>query len=197
MSTSNLFQSARLLYRGRNNTDEEKTFMRDLMLSGSDTYAQVTSRLLSPPRLAEVDRDNTAPNDTMLCVMIYLLPEGDNEPTMIGSLSVDCNHTVRHHRSLHLGIMIAPKFQRKGYGTEAIKWALDWGFEMAGAHSIRLTAFSFNEGAVRLYERIGFVNEGVRRESLLFRGKWHDHVLFGLLEGEWAALKGKNDEGGL
>ncbi|PMD41105.1 acyl-CoA N-acyltransferase, partial [Hyaloscypha variabilis F] len=55
--------------------------------------------------------------------------------------------------------------QGKGYGTEAINWALDWAFRVAGMHCVRLWCFSFNKGALRLYERIGFVREGIERES--------------------------------
>ena len=109
---------------------------------------------------------------------------------MIGTLSLETHPQTRHHASANLGIMIAPEFQGRGYGTEAINWALDWGFGMANLHSVRLTCFSFNDGAARLYERLGFVKEGVRRESLFLGGEWWDHLCFSMLVGEWLVLRG-------
>ena len=59
-----------------------------------------------------------------------------------------------------MGIQICREEQGKGYGSEAIKWVLEWGFLAAGLHRVTIGCFSFNEGARRLYERLGFVVEG-------------------------------------
>jgi ribosomal protein S18 acetylase RimI-like enzyme len=53
----------------------------------------------------------------------------------------------------------------------------------------RLGVFAFNERAVRLYERIGFVREGVNREAYYYDYKWHDRILLAILQEEWIALK--------
>jgi len=58
-------------------------------------------------------------------------------------------------------------------------------------HSVRLQVFSYNVGAVRLYEQLGFVKEGCVRQSLWFGGKWHDTLSYGMLEDEWRALRGR------
>jgi len=62
----------------------------------------------------------------------------------------------------------------------------------------RLGVFSFNERAVRLYERLGFVREGVNREAYYLDYKWHDRILFSVLEKEWKALQNtrKNSSSG-
>lgn len=59
---------------------------------------------------------------------------------------------------------------------------------MAGLHRIQIIAFSFNDGAMRLYERMGFREEGRQRESMWFNGGWHDTVTYGMLEQEWREL---------
>ena len=90
-------------------------------------------------------------------------------------------------------VATAPEHQGKGYGSEAVQWALGWGFDMAGLHRIGIEAFSYNEGAMRLYEKLGFVMEGRRREEIWFDGGWHDFVTYGMLEGEWRErMKGKS-----
>lgn len=94
-----------------------------------------------------------------------------------------------HHRSTEIGIDILPGFQGKGYGREAIEWALDYAFRRAGLHRVRIRAFEWNAGALRLYEKIGFKIEGREREALWHEGRFWDGVEFGMLEQEWRAVQ--------
>lgn len=94
-----------------------------------------------------------------------------------------------HHRSTEVGIDILPSFQGKGYGREAIEWALDYAFRRAGLHRVRIRAFEWNTGALRLYEKVGFKIEGREREALWHEGRFWDSVELGMLEGEWWELQ--------
>ncbi len=60
--------------------------------------------------------------------------------------------------------------------------------------SRRLGVYSFNERAVRLYERIGFVREGVCREAYYYDYKWHDRILYSILEKEWDVIRSSEDK---
>lgn len=93
-----------------------------------------------------------------------------------------------HHRNAGLSIELLNTYQGKGYGSEAIFWALNWAFQIAGLHRISINCFSWNSGAERLYERLGFVREGRKREVFWFDGGWGDLVEFAILEGEWRAI---------
>ena len=74
----------------------------------------------------------------------------------------------------------------QGYGSEAIKWVLGWGFRIAGLHRIGVECFSYNAGARELYEgKLGFEFEGREREVLWHNGGWHDLLSFSMLESEW------------
>ncbi|KAH7039102.1 acyl-CoA N-acyltransferase [Macrophomina phaseolina] len=84
-------------------------------------------------------------------------------------------------RHVSISISIASDCQGQGYGAEAINWILDWVFEVAGLHRVAITSFAYNEPTCRLYERLGFVLEGRRREALWFRGRFHDMLLFLML----------------
>ncbi len=55
----------------------------------------------------------------------------------------------------------------RGYGTEATRLMLDHAFSTMGLHRVSLAVFSFNERAIRSYEKVGFVVEGApaRRSS--------------------------------
>lgn len=73
----------------------------------------------------------------------------------------------------------------KGYGREALKLLLDYAFLEMNLHRVSLRVFSFNEKAIRLYERLGFKQEGISRQFLFREGKWHDIVHMGILQQEY------------
>jgi diamine N-acetyltransferase len=70
------------------------------------------------------------------------------------------------HRRATFGILIGEKdCWGKGYGTEATRLALDYGFHLLSLHNIMLSVVSANVAAIRAYTRAGFRVIGVRRES--------------------------------
>lgn len=73
----------------------------------------------------------------------------------------------------------------KGYGTEAMKLLLDYAFLEMNLHRIFLRVFSFNERAIKLYERLGFQQEGIFIESVFRDGKWHDIIQMSILQNEY------------
>jgi RimJ/RimL family protein N-acetyltransferase len=48
-----------------------------------------------------------------------------------------------------------------------------------------LTVLVWNEAAIRTYEKIGFVREGIRREDVWIDGGWHDQLVMGLMRHEF------------
>lgn len=73
----------------------------------------------------------------------------------------------------------------KGYGTEAMKLLLNYGFLEMNLHRICLRVFSFNERAVQLYKKVGFQTEGVSKESLFRHGRWHDTIHMAILQRDY------------
>jgi RimJ/RimL family protein N-acetyltransferase len=104
--------------------------------------------------------------------------------------------SLSHHRTSEIGLDILPEYQGRGYGSEAINWALDYAFRRAALHRVSIRAFGWNEGAVRLYGRLGFREEGRERECLWHEGRWWDGVLFGMLEGEWWEMERRREGDG-
>ncbi len=92
------------------------------------------------------------------------------------------------HRSTWIALGIGERDQRgKGYGYEAVTLALNFAFQELNLHRAQLTVFSYNEAAIRLYEKLGFIREGVYREFLERDGQRHDMYLYGILRREWEA----------
>jgi len=64
----------------------------------------------------------------------------------------------------------------KGYGTEATRLTLDYGFSALGLHNILLSVMADHERAIRAYTRAGFTVIGTRHEALRFAGRVYDHI---------------------
>jgi RimJ/RimL family protein N-acetyltransferase len=75
----------------------------------------------------------------------------------------------------------------KGYGGDALRALLRWAFRELNMHRVELSVDPSNERAIRLYERLGFVREGVRREAHYDAGRFIDDVQMGLLDREFEA----------
>lgn len=81
--------------------------------------------------------------------------------------------------------MFAPKFLRRGLGYETTRLVLEHAFTAMGLHRVDLRVLAFNEPAIAVYRRCGFVEEGRDRESCLVGGEWHDDVIMGVLVDEF------------
>ncbi|CAF9902906.1 MAG: hypothetical protein GOMPHAMPRED_000028 [Gomphillus americanus] len=79
-----------------------------------------------------------------------------------------------HDNKASIGLDIAPKFQRRGYGREALNWILDWGFTHANLHRIQLRVLGWNPHALRLYQSVGFKLESHEKESNWHNGQYCD-----------------------
>ncbi|KAJ3580199.1 hypothetical protein NPX13_g360 [Xylaria arbuscula] len=108
------------------------------------------------------------------------------DPIPVGAISLskpDDKHV--QHADAYMSVIIAAEHQRKGFGREAIAWALDFAFDFARLHRVEISCYGWNIGAKRLYNSIGFTDEGTRRECVYFMGGWHDRYEMAMLEHEW------------
>ena len=101
----------------------------------------------------------------------------------------------RQDRTAEVGIFIGAEENRsKGYGTEALKLLLDYGFNYLNLHSIMLCVMSFNERAIACYKKVGFKEAGRLRENYFLNGKYYDVVYMDILENEFEGeyIRNKN-----
>lgn len=192
---ANTFNSARLTYRAVENTPADADLMHRIQ-SDYAALAASDSGLLKPMTKEDSGKHREyVAEKTLLGVVICLKSSSEDQAasteTAVGSIYLTAPRPGHgHHRNSAISLDILAPYQNKGYGTEAINWVLEWGFQIAGLHRIGIDTFSYNEGAYKLYEKIGFVLEGRSRESLWYNGKWHDYVSFSMLEHEWRARQG-------
>jgi diamine N-acetyltransferase len=80
------------------------------------------------------------------------------------------------NRRCELWILLGER-RGQGLGTEAVRLAVGWAFEVLGLHNVLLTAMAPNAGAIKAYERAGFRHVGVRRGGFWLGGEPVDVVL--------------------
>jgi len=89
-------------------------------------------------------------------------------------------------RRCYFGITIGEKqYQGKGFGADSMIVLLKYAFECLNLRKICLEVASYNENAIRLYQKFGFVEEGVLREHLYLEGKYHDVVVMRIFQSEF------------
>lgn len=77
----------------------------------------------------------------------------------------------------------------KGYGTDAMRVILRYGFSQLNLNRIQLDVFSVNQRGMKSYEKAGFKHEGRLHGNLLKAGVRYDEVFMGILRREWEALQ--------
>lgn len=121
-------------------------------------------------------------SNTEVVFIIEAVAEDTFRP--IGSIALSMINHKDHYATF--AISIGEKdYWSKGYGTEATQLIIRYGFEQLNLHRISSFVFSFNERSIRLHLRVGFIEEGRRKESVYINGDYHDSVMFGLLRKEW------------
>ena len=89
-------------------------------------------------------------------------------------------------RSAEYRIIIGEKkFWNKGYGREAAKLIINYGFNKLNLNKIWLGVNAENKAAVKSYENSGFVREGALREEIYRNGKYYDAIRMSMLRKEF------------
>jgi len=103
---------------------------------------------------------------------------------MIGTVSLESINHV--HRKATLGIFIGDKdYRNNGYGTEAIRLILEYGFKYLNLNNIKLDLMSFNKRALACYKKCGFKEYGRRRKAAFINGKYYDTISMDILAEEF------------
>lgn len=109
-----------------------------------------------------------------------LVTDGTEPVGMVGFSDVD-----EIAGTAALSCWIRPSGWGEGYGTEAVELLVEYGFDQRRLHKFVAEVVEFNEASRRLVEKVGFVEEGRRREHDFVDGEYHDCLSYGLLAAEW------------
>ena len=84
------------------------------------------------------------------------------------------------HRIGDIGILIGDKGSwGQGFGSEAVILVAQYAFNTLNLHKVTAGCYEMNKGAIRAFEKAGFVVEGVRKSHCFCQGKYVDTILLG------------------
>jgi RimJ/RimL family protein N-acetyltransferase len=89
--------------------------------------------------------------------------------------------TLLPHCAAELSTWLGKQYWNQGYGTDAVRTLVDYGFRALRLHKVFLRVLVLNTRAIRCYEKCGFQCEGVHREELYLDGAWHDLMYMGIV----------------
>jgi RimJ/RimL family protein N-acetyltransferase len=106
------------------------------------------------------------------------------DDAFIGHISLHNVDSI--NRNAFLGIVIGDAENRgKGYGEEAIRLAVNYGFKTLNFHSIALSVHSDMPAAIACYQKVGFKEVGRMREWVFKNGRYVDKILMEILDSEF------------
>lgn len=105
----------------------------------------------------------------------------------IGFLNID-----QHAHSAEIGIFIGDKqYWNKGFGTEAMRLMVAYGFQTLNLNRIFLRVYETNLRGIRCYEKTGFTHEGRMRQAHFTKGTYVDVLMMSILKDEWKKVNMK------
>jgi L-phenylalanine/L-methionine N-acetyltransferase len=141
-------------------------------LIGSEGVFEGTSQLPLMPVASRLDRFSKLDPAGLLLVACDTTAERNAPIGMIGLHLVQPGLRRSHVRGL--GISVAREYQGRGVGDRLMQAAMHWADQWAGILRIELTVLCDNQRAIALYERHGFVTEGIMRGHILRDGVYAD-----------------------
>ncbi len=123
-------------------------------------------------------------NNSVRCVIV----NSENDEEILGLISLlDINYI---NRSAELHIMIGGARNRgKGIGTFAVESMIEHAFNNLNLRRIELGVLENNVPAIKLYEKTGFIREGIKRKSNYKNGEYISLIMMALLKEEWIKNK--------
>jgi len=96
------------------------------------------------------------------------------------------------HREATLWFNLRRDLWGKGFGTEASRAMVDFGFHTLKLHRIFGDCDPRNQGSARLMEKLGLKREAHLRENWWLKGEWCDSYIYAVLEHEWPTAPSKS-----
>ncbi len=94
-------------------------------------------------------------------------------------------HIDYRHSKAEYGILIHPDFRGKGIAYNSSKLLIDYVFRELPIQKLYLQVFFKNETARRLYEKLGFQQEGLLKKEFYKHGSFQDIIHMALFKEDW------------
>lgn len=79
---------------------------------------------------------------------------------------------------LNIGLHIVPEYRGLGIGSQMLDYAIDWA-RLRKFKKLEANIFTTNKKSLHLFERAGFIEEGMRHKRIRIGKQYIDEVLIG------------------
>lgn len=87
-------------------------------------------------------------------------------------------------RHADVSIALVADARGRGYGSDALGVLVQFAFARHNLHRLQVEVLASNTGAIACYRKVGFVEEGRRRQNAWVDGAYEDDLIMGLLRDE-------------
>jgi ribosomal-protein-alanine N-acetyltransferase len=177
--------------------ETDRLILRQLTMDDDDfmfkqfSDPQVTQYLMDEPPVKNIE-------EARMIIQYFLEPEGKNRNRW-GIIRKSDNQiigTCGFHRwekayfRSEIGYDLYPDFWGQGYMTEALRAAINNGFERMKLNRIDALVYIDNPRSSGLLKKLGFKQEGILRDYFYLNGTFYDHEIFSLLKRDWQSGRG-------
>ena len=125
--------------------------------------------------------------DTTEPLRLIIADKDDNALGMVALTELDWKN-----RSAVTGIKIAGKENRgKGIGTDALKALIKYCFDELQLNRIESVWLADNHASAALHKKVGFKQEGTKRQAIFCDGRYHDMCIGSILVDEYRSDREK------
>lgn len=89
------------------------------------------------------------------------------------------------NRSARVGCDIFKTKRNQGYGKQVMEIIIKYCFDVLNMNRLWLLVAEYNDSAISVYKKVGFLGEGVQKEALYRNGKYNDYIQMSLLKKDY------------
>ena len=164
-----------------------RTTLKQMEEADLDSFIEIENNLST---LLMANDDIPFPNTAEDHTTFFKKISAKKEEFIFGIYTTDTNRLIGScgvyainwkNSTCFVGISLAADCQGQGYGTDAMQTLISFIFNYIHINKIKLQVFSFNEQAIRSYEKCGFITEGILRNEIFRFGQFYDVHIMGIL----------------
>jgi RimJ/RimL family protein N-acetyltransferase len=100
---------------------------------------------------------------------------------LIGTIHLTQIERQELGHAVFLGLNVKKTFRGKGIGTVLLLHGMDWAKEKPAIERIELEVLANNQHAISMYEKVGFVKEGVKKSAVKKGSEYIDIIIMGII----------------
>ena len=171
-----LIEGERIYLRKIALSDVNKKYLAWMNDSSVNQYLESRFTYWSPDKLRQFIRKNSKGKDNLFLAIVL-----KDTGVHIGNIKIGpINHI---HKYAEVGILIGERdCWGKGYATEAIKLAVEYGFKKLKLHKLIAGAYENNAGSIKAFKKASFSVEGIQKKHFRFQNSYCGRVLLGIVK---------------